>query len=90
MTQRFSKGDYTAQIFAYERDSIRLLHEVQQYVAAGKALYGAVSFAVTAGGHLRSRNRPSSQHHRQFPAHKPVAIQASTWIRPLSYAGNLH
>jgi hypothetical protein len=42
MTARFSKGDYTAQVFAYERDSIRLLQEVQQYVAAGNALYGAV------------------------------------------------
>ena len=42
MTPRFSKGEYNAQVFAYERDSIRLLHEVQQYVAAGNALYGAV------------------------------------------------
>jgi hypothetical protein len=49
MTQRFSKGDYTAQVFAYERDSIRLLHEVQQYVAAGKALYGAVFLCHYSG-----------------------------------------
>jgi hypothetical protein len=42
MSQRFSTGDYAAQVFAYERDSIRLLHEVQQYIAAGNALYGAV------------------------------------------------
>jgi hypothetical protein len=42
MTARFSKGNYTAQVFAYEHDSTRLLREVQQYVAAGNALYGAV------------------------------------------------
>lgn len=49
MTTRFSKGDYTAQIFAYERDSIRLLQEVQQHVAAGNALYGAVFLCRYSG-----------------------------------------
>ncbi|GAB7322369.1 hypothetical protein MBLNU13_g03328t1 [Cladosporium sp. NU13] len=42
MASRFSKGDYVAQIFAYESDLLRLLHQVQQYVAAGNALYAAV------------------------------------------------
>jgi hypothetical protein len=46
---RFSKGDYTAQVFAYEHDPIRLLQEVQQYVAAGNALYGAVFLCRYSG-----------------------------------------
>lgn len=49
MTTRFSKGDYTAQVFAYERDTIRLLQEVQLYVAAGNALYGAVFLCRYSG-----------------------------------------
>ena len=49
MTTRFSKGDYTVQIFAYERDSIRLLQEVQQHVAAGDSLYGAVFLCRYSG-----------------------------------------
>jgi hypothetical protein len=42
MASRFSKGDYVAQIFAYESDTLRLLQEVQQYVTAGNALYAAI------------------------------------------------
>jgi len=42
MASRFSKGDYVAQIFAYEGDTLRLLQQVQQYVTAGNALYAAV------------------------------------------------
>jgi hypothetical protein len=42
MASRFSRGDYVAQIFAYEADTPRLLQEVQQYVSAGNALYAAV------------------------------------------------
>jgi hypothetical protein len=43
MASRFSNGDYVAQIFAYEDDTLRLLHYVQQHhVAAGNALYAAV------------------------------------------------
>lgn len=42
MASRFSNGDYVAQIFAYESDTVRLLQQVQQHVAAGNALYAAV------------------------------------------------
>jgi hypothetical protein len=42
MSFRFSKGDYVAQIFAYEEDVLRLLQNVQLHVVAGNALYGAV------------------------------------------------
>lgn len=42
MASRYSKGDYVAQILAYEEDTLRLLQQVQQYVAAGNALYAAV------------------------------------------------
>lgn len=42
MASRYSKGDYVAQIFAYENDTLRLLQEVQQYVSAGNALHAAV------------------------------------------------
>jgi hypothetical protein len=49
MTPRFSEGEYAAQVFAYERDSIRLLQEVQQYVSAGNALYGAVFLCRYSG-----------------------------------------
>jgi hypothetical protein len=49
MTPRFSNGDYTAQIFAYELEILRLLQEVQLYVAAGDALYGAVFLCRYSG-----------------------------------------
>jgi hypothetical protein len=42
MASRFSKGDYVAQIFAYEADTPRLLQKVQQYVSAGNVLYAAI------------------------------------------------
>ena len=42
MASRYSNGDYVAQIFAYEEDTLRLLQQVQQYVAAGNAIYAAV------------------------------------------------
>jgi hypothetical protein len=42
MASRFSKGDYVAQIFAYEGDKLRLLQQAQQYVMAGNALYAAI------------------------------------------------
>lgn len=42
MASRFSKGDYVAQILAYEGDTLQLLQQVQQYVSARNALYAAV------------------------------------------------
>lgn len=42
MASRFSNGDYVAQIFAYERDTLKLLQDIQLHVAAGHALYAAV------------------------------------------------
>ena len=69
MALRFSKGDYVAQIFAYEGNTLRLLQEVQQYVAAGNALHAAVftcrysgnpsaieKRAIAAGSSRRSRS----------------------------------
>jgi hypothetical protein len=49
MPSRFSKSDYTAHIFAYERDIIRLLNQVQLYVAGGDALYGAIFLCRYSG-----------------------------------------
>ena len=49
MTFRFSKGDYAAQIFAYQLDPIRLLQHVQLYIAAGNALHGAVFLCRYSG-----------------------------------------
>ena len=37
------------QIFAYEHDTTRLLQEIQLYVAAGKALYGALFLCRYSG-----------------------------------------
>lgn len=42
MASRISRGDYVVQIFAYESDTLRLLQEVQEYVAVGNAPYAAV------------------------------------------------
>lgn len=77
MASRYSKGDYVAQIFAYERDTLRLLQQVQQYVAAGNVLYAAVftcrfsgnpsaieKRAITAG----TSRRPHHDHDRSTEA----------------------
>jgi hypothetical protein len=42
MASRYSKGDYIAQILAYESDTLRLLRDVQQYIMAGNALCAAI------------------------------------------------
>lgn len=73
MASRYSKGDYVAQILAYEKDTLRLLQQVQQYVAAGDAIYAAVftcrfsgnpsaieKRAITAG----TSRRPHRDHDR--------------------------
>lgn len=73
MASRYSNGDYVAQIFAYEEDTLRLLRQVQQYVAAGDAIYAAVftcrysgnpsaieKRAITAG----TSHRPHCDHDR--------------------------
>ncbi|KAM0717978.1 hypothetical protein Q7P37_006310 [Cladosporium fusiforme] len=49
MASRFSTGDYVAQIFAYEGDVLRLLHALQQHVAAGHAIYASVMMCHFSG-----------------------------------------
>jgi len=71
MTSRFSKGDYTAQIFAYEPDTIGLLQRVQLYVAAGNALYGAVFLC-------RYSRQPSAIEKRAIAAAAAAAAAASS------------
>ena len=95
MASRFSKGDYVAQIFAYESDTLRLLQEVQQYVTAGNALYAAIftcrysgnpsaieKRAITAG----SSRRPQFDHDHD---HDRSTIQETSAARQGHLDGDL-
>lgn len=67
MASRFSAGDYVTQVFAYEPDPLRLLHDVQLYVHRGNALYAAIFLCHYSGQpsaiEKRAINAPWS--HRQ-------------------------
>lgn len=97
MTSRLSNGDYTTQIFAYERDTIRLLQQVQLYVAAGNALHGAVflcrfsgqpsaieSRAITAASSTPSPRlgHDASNNLRATAQHDPPGELTLTLIQP--------
>ena len=63
MASRYSKGDYVAQIFAYEGDTLRLLQEIQQYVTAGNALHAAI-FTCRYSGKTEKRAIADGSSHR--------------------------
>lgn len=93
MASRYSKGDYVAQIFAYESNELRLLQEVQQYVSAGNALYAAVFKCRYSGNPSAiekraiaegASRRPQSDHDRRSTKSK-----ATPTARPERLDGDL-
>ena len=89
MASRYSKGDYVAQIFAYEGDTLRLLQEVQQYVTAGNALHAAIFTRRYSGNHSATEKRAvaDGSSHRPRLDHDPST--ATSTARQEALGGDL-
>lgn len=92
-SSRFSNGDYVAQVFAYENDTLRLLQAVQLHVAAGNALYAAVFLCRFSGNPSTIEKRAiaaaSSSRRPHFDHDRDIDIETTSPARQEPLLGDL-